>query len=568
MTSSHAAQSFRPATGLPGADAARPGTMASHTGGGYGGGHDRLGTAVHAGRQVRDKSFHLNEIRKKNRAVQLEIERLDAEAQTKRMGTSQFDAIERKYDQLRAEVATLQGALTDQNVVLDACVNAVDGAAQVEALRIKRSALATANADERRALDEAFERRVTLESGLKEAEAQLERLQRDVRSKVDALPGSKRAEYDRLELESERLTRREAEAEAEMERATAELQETERALGGDQVKQRALALRDKTRDLTERRASLREEKEALALSPEEQRERLKEQIRADKETTARAEQDIVDLQRAIHAGESKLAGARIELNERDGGGSVESMDRADKLEKLLAQERELTEFIENFEPARARALNDADARRVAIVAAMERTARHLSLKGNLPNQRRFKELERELAYKQTQVANAEHTNERLRTEKLERQNELAKIDELEDKIATELEGLRGRMSSMETDVGKFGDFKTLASEADETRARLTRELASFGARKDALRSIVNKRSLAHERRRRETQSGDAYKNLERMEVKIRTAEAGVYAAREYIKGKESETDHAALRRNLDEVWEALNSELQKRAMYT
>ena len=53
-----------------------------------------------------------------------------------------------------------------------------------------------------------------------------------------------------------------------------------------------------------------------------------------------------------------------------------------------------------------------------------------------------------------------------------------------------------------------------------------------------------------------------------MEVKIRTAEAGVYAAREYIKGKESETDHAALRRNLDEVWEALNSELQKRAMYT
>ena len=121
---------------------------------------------------------------------------------------------------------------------------------------------------------------------------------------------------------------------------------------------------------------------------------------------------------------------------------------------------------------------------------------------------------------------------------------------------------------MEKDVERFGDFPKLATEADETRARLTRELASFGARKDALRSIVNKRSLAHERRRRETQSGDAYKNLERMEVKIRTAEAGVYAAGEYIKGKESETDHGALRRNLDEVWEALNSELQKRAMYT
>ena len=371
-----------------------------------------------------------------------------------------------------------------------------------------------------------------------------------------------------LELENERLTRREAEAEAEIERATAELQETERALGGDQVKQRALALRDKTRDLTERRAALREEKEALALSPEEQRERLKEQIRLDKETTARAEQDIVDLQRAIHAGESKLAGARIELNERDGGGSVESMDRADKLEKLLAQERELTEFIDEL---RARAGEGVERRGRQARRHRRRHGAHGATplaQGEPPNQRRFKELERELAYKQTQVANAEHTNERLRTEKLERQNELAKIDELEDKIATELEGLRGRMSSMETDVERFGDFPKLATEADETRARLTRELASFGARKDALRSIVNKRSLAHERRRRETQSGDAYKNLERMEVKIRTAEAGVYAAGEYIKGKESETDHGALRRNLDEVWEALNSELQKRAMYT
>ena len=244
------------------------------------------------------------------------------------------------------------------------------------------------------------------------------------------------------------------------------------------------------------------------------------------------------------------------------------MDRADKLEKLLKQERELTEYIENFEPSRARALNDADAKRVAIVAAMERTARHLSLKGNLPNQTRFKELEQELAYKQTQVANAEHTNERLAGERAQRQQELDKIDELEDKIAAELEGLRGKMKSMEDESHRFGDLTRLASEADETKARLERELTSFRGRKDALRSIVNKRSLAHERRRRETQGTDAYKSLERMEVKIRTAEAGIHTSREYINAKEAETDYGALTRNLDEVWETLNAELQKRAMYT
>lgn len=566
LTSAHGAatggSAYRPSTGLPGADAARPMTMAS---GGPGGG--RLGTAA-AGRQVRDKSYHLNEIRKKNRAVQLEIERLDAEAHERRLGTSQFDAIERKYDSLRADVAALQGRLADQNVVLDVCMNAVDGDAQIEQLRAQRAALAARNAEERRALDDAFERRVTLESGLKEAEAQLERLQLDMRRRVDELPSAKRREYESLEAENERLAAKEKSVEADIERATAELQTTERALGGDQVKQRALALRDKLRDLTETRSRLREEKEATSLPPETQRERLKEKIRTHKEETARAEAEIVELQRAIHAGESKLAGARNDLTERDGGASVDAMDRADKLEKLLKQERELTEYIENFEPSRARALNDADAKRVAIVAAMERTARHLSLKGNLPNQTRFKELEQELAYKQTQVANAEHTNERLAGERAQRQQELDKIDELEDKIAAELEGLRGKMKSMEDESRRFGDLTRLASEADETKARLERELTSFRGRKDALRSIVNKRSLAHERRRRETQGTDAYKSLERMEVKIRTAEAGIHTSREYINAKEAETDYGALTRNLDEVWETLNAELQKRAMYT
>ena len=39
-------------------------------------------------------------------------------------------------------------------------------------------------------------------------------------------------------------------------------------------------------------------------------------------------------------------------------------------------------------------------------------------------------------------------------------------------------------------------------------------------------------------------------------------------SREYINAKEAETDYGALTRNLDEVWETLNAELQKRAMYT
>ena len=72
---------------------------------------------------------------------------------------------------------------------------------------------------------------------------------------------------------------------------------------------------------------------------------------------------------------------------------------ADKYDKLLQQERELTDFIDNFDPNRAGVLNDCAMRQANIVQMLERVSRHLQLQGNMPNQRRFKEMQDELEYK-------------------------------------------------------------------------------------------------------------------------------------------------------------------------
>lgn len=254
---------------------------------------------------------------------------------------------------------------------------------------------------------------------------------------------------------------------------------------------------------------------------------------------------------------------RTDLSEQQGG-----LDAADKYDKLLQQERELTDFIENFEPNRAGALNDCAAKQANIVQILERVSRHLQIKGNMPNQRRFKEMQDELEYKKVQVQNAAMTSDRLREERAMRQQELEKIGTLEEKIAAELKGLQDKSTAMTEEMEKFSDLEKLKVEAEAFKRKLERDAVSYGARKDALHAAVGEKNAKYEAKKEQLQGNDLYATLEKLEVKIRTAEQGIFSMSEYIDAKEAETDHGALMGNVLALYEELNQELQKRAMYT
>lgn len=409
---------FRPVTGMAGGDAMRPTTTAS---GGMGGGPTRAGGGG-VGRQVMDKSYFVNELRHKNKEIMLEVEKISKEIHEKQMGNQQFDQIERKYASLQREVKEKQGELADQNIILDT----VGTGGPLDDLRHKTKMLQDRNAQERLQVDAVFGERIQVESAVKELETQVAHHQEEMMSKLNELPIVKQREYKTLAEENTRLHDEVGRLEAELEAAAQELSHLEYELSRDQIKQRALALQEKLSQLTARRYELEEEDKKLQLSPEEQRAQLKEQIRRDNADIQRAESQIQELQQAIRRGESKLHGVRMDLSEQQGG-----LDAADKYDKLLQQERELTDFIENFEPKRAEALNDCAAKQANVVQILERVSRHLSIKGNMPNQRRFKEMQDELEYKKVQVQNAAMTSDRLQEERAMRQQELEKISTLE-----------------------------------------------------------------------------------------------------------------------------------------
>ena len=132
----------------------------------------------------------------------------------------------------------------------------------------------------------------------------------------------------------------------------------------------------------------------------------------------------------------------------------------------------------------------------------------------------------------------------------------------------ELKGLEEKTKGMSEEMEKFSDLEKLKVEAEEFKRKLERDAISYGARKDVLRSMVADKSSKYEAKKEQLQGNDLYATLEKLEVKIRTAEQGIYSMSDYINTKEAETDHGALMGNITSLYEELNHELQKRAMYT
>ena len=539
---------------------ARPATQM----GGFGGAPGTLSSrGVAGGRQVMDTTYFLNELRQKNREIAAELDAMAEETRARLAGNAQHDQIERRHDQLASKSADFKACFrieTSSSTPSPSArwTNPPRNFASVPPRFVSetsRSARAWTPASRRA--------QIAAESSAKDLDAQVSSLQTEVRARVGELPLPKRREYESLEAEASRLADEQRRLEAALEATANECDAAEREVSRDEIKQRALALRDAEAKLAERESNLRDELEKLSLSPEEQRAALKEQIRADNAAIQEAEAEAQRLQREIRKGESKLQGVRVDLGEKEGAG----LDRADKYDKLLAQERELVDFIDSFESNRAAAQNDIAARRAAIVASLEKTSRHLSHAENVPDRARFEEMAAELEYKKTQAGHAETTNDRLREERELRIAELAKIDTLDEKIDAELEGLARRSEELESELANFGDAESIRVEAEAIKEQLERDKTSFGARVEALGVVVAEKTRKFEAKRRQVRGNATFAELEKAEVRVRAAEQAAHAAREQFMSQAVDTDDRALLGNIDALCEELNVMAQRRAVY-
>jgi len=515
-------------------------------------------TAVQGpGRQVQDKSYFLNEMRLKKQQLAQVLDQMNSEISSLDKDSAAYARHDQKYEVLVKDVKGLQGQLADLNIILDK----VGTETPPEEIQQQLSTLKQRNEVERNKVDQIFTERANWESRTKEVDTQIKQIQKRMEDKMNELAPAKRQQYYDLQQENQGLLDGVAKLEAENSELSVQMHALEAELNNNHIKQRAMSLTEQIRLLQAKKHELEAEDTKLQLSPEEQREQLKQKILKDNQDVANAEGQIKELQDQLRKYEAKLKSARA-------GSASEpapAMDTKEKYEQVLRQERELSDFIDNFDSNKQSALQEMRRHKDTIVQLLDRISKGLTLQGNLPSQRKFREMQDELEYKKVQMENAQTTQTRLQQELDLRKSELEKINTLEDKIKLELTALNTKIETMNEELVTFTRLDLLKEKSEETKRRMEAAQVRLSQQRECTKALITDKNSKFEAKRNQLQENELYIALEKLETKMRSLEQNIFQIMDFIKAKERETDYKPMLMEITNVCELLNVECQKAA---
>ncbi|CAM9127584.1 unnamed protein product, partial [Choristocarpus tenellus] len=288
------------------------------------------------------------------------------------------------------------------------------------------------------------------------------------------------------------------------------------------------------------------------------RERLLGKVKADQDKLKQLDAWATEMEGAISDMRQHVADLDSDLTtERKGEISQ------NKVEVLRKRDQEMTAFIESFEPAKAEAYQDQSTAKETIVGLLEHISQRLEEQHNIPSQDKMKELEDENTFKDKQLKSSEMTMRRLQQEKEKRQEEILKINTLDEKIPLELDTLKDRLDKMNAEMREFEDVDGLRDRAAQTKAHLQSLSEQYTQRRDAMRGQVQQLSMQYEANKKTLASSETAKTLEALEQKMRTYETNIFSIRDFVQTKGREIDFETLRGECKGMVHDLNESLKK-----
>lgn len=513
-------------------------------------------------RQVQDRNYYRDLLLKKKAELASINQELDANLAAVERESSTTAQLEKAHDVLAKEVKKKQGELSDLNVVL----GMVHGKSHSpDDMAHELNILKERNDAERKRMDTVFTNRQVMEKKIKEIEKHVSAQQQEMESMLNELAPDKRSRYFELQGEHKALSAEIQRLENDLDAVSRQVSSAESELSSSVVKQRALATHEQIASLDSRKNDLEDEIRTLSLSPEEQKEQLLHKIRTDKAEVERLEGVIKDLNEDNAKLESKLKSAHRAAEDRDaantGSGNESS---AGKYETLLRQEKELIEFIDDFPEANANVTTEMSSLQNQITELLRQIAKYALVEQNLPSKQRYDEMKDELKYKSEQVNNATETSVRLQDELEARQQELEKIDNLEEKMAKEIQTLNTKMSTMKEEIVKYKQLDKLADDEEQTRSRLEVDRVRLGRYRDGLAVVVNEKAAKLDAKKSQLAGHDNFQILDQLEDRLRALHQTNFATSEYIANKNAESDYSKLKDDVIDFTSAINQEIIQR----
>jgi intraflagellar transport protein 74 len=413
-------------------------------------------------------------------------------------------------------------------------------------------------------IDSIFVAKKQQDEATTQVERQIAELHQQAQRKINELEPQKLHRYNALLSESQDLMQRQ---DGLVQSADALMNEVHALEGASGARQ---SHADEYGALAKRRARLH--KEARQLEDElaiwelpdvrEAQQRLKERVEAQSKELKQCDSVAKDLKEQIRAAQQQLSELGDELAERKG----ESGGDKDKYEKLRQRDDEMTAFSRAFDDQRDATGADQRATADTVVALLEHISQGLEQQHSMPSQQRLREMRDEATFKQRQLESSQQTMSRLLQERKQREAELEKIANLDEKVELEVASLMQNMAAMRRDMAEFDDVDGLRQRAQKTTQHLQGLLKDYRGRRESVRAQVAQLTTKYEGLKGQIQASDVAKTLSTLEAKLRTYAQNVFHLQEFVETKGRETDYKALKENCTNLQDKLNAHAKAQTM--
>ncbi|KAG5441349.1 Intraflagellar transport protein 74 [Clonorchis sinensis] len=522
-----------------------------------------LKTAVRGTRrQIEDKPYFLGLLRGKINEINLEINNLTRQAMDAEEENASFVQYEQMAEKLALEIKELQGELGDYNTLVDKATLGDD----VSNVELDWEELRAANERAERNLESLFEERQAKERAVKSAEEELRQEQNLSETMIQDMSDDERQKYLRLRELNTHLMGQLADGQAQLEQLLARQAELEEDLSTSQIKQEAIRLYAQLHEAEARRDQLLAEENSRE-DPQQERERLLQQVREDNQEIASIERQTRETQEKVSHREDELHSLEQELDDN-------RSERNQKYRELKKREQQIDEFLKTFDEVHALEQSSISELQANIVELLENTSRHIqnasqttpaaaavraatgadSKDGLDPVQ----QLKEQLEFKTSEVSKSERTASALSKERARLSQDLLKVDQLETKVSQEMEALRKRIANMEEEIKQFSDLDKVKEDAKTKSETLTTEKQRLEGHRESLHKLNQSLAKEYSSIQNTLTSQDTHMQLTNLERRWAQHEQTNYALMESIANKRLETDHKGLAAKALEMVRAYN----------
>ncbi|GBP68084.1 Intraflagellar transport protein 74 homolog [Eumeta japonica] len=356
-----------------------------------------------------------------------------------------------------------------------------------------------------------------------------------------------KAQYTELEANAANLREETDQIRLQMEQLQKEKDELNKDIAGSQIKLQLLELHRRLASTEEKRNSLKNEIDNK-LQPEEEKEKLLQQVREDNAAIASLDSNAANLKEQIKKIQELIEQAEQDLEE---GNS----ERHQKYRELKKREETMETFMATYEENFAKEQEKIEQLEKDIVFALEHSSSNIDL-----DLTEIDSLKQKEGYGLTSD-DTKKSFEYLMNEYQRLQTNLKKAESTRERLATELQTLPEKTRAMQDELVTLADLDKLREEGAEQKKALEIEIQllreKLGPTEGAVIEAGNKLKLLQE----SLEGNEMYVKLNSMEEKLAQLESRKTVLEEDIASITLKGDYEPIKKQAIEELAKLNKKI-------